>query len=108
MSASRVSWGFQHKFRAVPTTVDGYKFHSKKESQYYQDLKLAQTSGQLLFFLMQVPIHISPGVTYRVDFVEFWANGDVRFVDVKGLSLPMYKTKKILVEQKYPFRILEG
>lgn len=102
------SWGYKHKFHAKPTTVDGYKFHSKKESQYYQDLELAKKSGQLLFFLMQVPIHISPGVKYVIDFLEFWANGEVRFVDVKGMKLPMYEMKKKLVEEKYPFRILEG
>lgn len=103
-----MSWGFRHKFNAIRTEVDGYKFGSKKEAAYYQKLKIAQQSGELLFFLMQTPLHISPGTVYRVDFVEFWKSGEVRFIDVKGMKLPMYKLKKKLVEEKYPFKILEA
>lgn len=103
-----MTWNFKHKFNAIPTAVDGYKFASKKEAAYYQSLLLAKKSGELLFFLMQTPIHISPGVVYRVDFVEFWRGGEIRFVDVKGMKLSMYKMKKKLVEEHYPFKIMEA
>lgn len=97
----------RHKYSATRTVVDGYKFGSKKEARHYQDLLLAKKSGELLFFFMQTPIHISPGVVYRLDFLEFWRSGEVRFTDVKGMRLPMYRLKKKLVEDKYPFKITE-
>ena len=43
-----------------------------------------------------------------VDFVEFWKNGEVRFVDVKGMRTPMYTVKKKLVEASYPIQIIEA
>jgi len=79
-----MAWPIRHKFNAVRTEVDGVKFSSKKEARYYGDLSLAQKSGQLLFFLRQVPFHLGGGVRYVCDFAEFWANGEVRFVDTKG------------------------
>lgn len=97
-----------HKFHNVPTEVQGVKFQSKKESRYYAQLLLAQKSGELLFFLRQVPFHLPGGVVYRADFCEFWKNGDVRFVDVKGFKTPMYKVKQKLVEASYPIKILEA
>lgn len=97
-----------HKFHAKPTILDGIRFGSKKEAAYYQKLQLAKSSGQLLFFLRQVPIALPGGVTYRCDFQEFWANGEVRFVDVKGMKTPMYTLKKSQVEALYPFTIIEA
>jgi hypothetical protein len=98
----------RHKFNAKPTTVDGIRFGSKKEAAYYQQLQLAKSSGQLLFFLRQVPFTLPGEVTYRCDFQEFWASGEVRFVDVKGMRTPMYVLKKKQVEALYPVTIIEA
>ena len=84
---------FRHKFNAKPTECDGIKFASKKEAQYYQDLKLRQAAGLVLFFLRQVPFHLPGTIRYVVDFAEFLADGEVRFVDVKGYKTDMYKLK---------------
>ena len=97
-----------HKFKNIPTDVDGIKFNSKKEAAYWSGLVLARKSGRLLFALRQVPFHVSGNVRYVVDFVEFWASGEVRFVDVKGFKTPMYNLKKKLVEAEYPINILES
>ena len=44
----------------------------------------------------------------RIDFVVFWANGEVTFVDVKGMKTEQYKAKKRMVETMYaPVRIEE-
>lgn len=99
---------FRHKFHNIPTSVGNAKFSSKKEAKYWQELQMAIQSGDLLFALRQAPFHLKSGVRYVVDFVEFWSNGDVRFVDVKGLKTPMYKVKKKLVEAEYPITILEA
>ena len=42
-----------------------------------------------------------------VDFVEFWADGTVNFIDVKGYKTPQYKRNKKLVEALYPIEIIE-
>lgn len=97
----------RHKFGNIPTITDGIRFQSKKESRYYQDLLLAQRSGDLLFHLRQVPFHLPGGVRYVVDFVEFWRTGDVRFVDVKGHKTQTYITKKKIVESLFPIKIIE-
>lgn len=95
----------RHKFGAKPQTLDGIRFDSKAEAAYYQRLKIAQGSGELLFFLRQVPFHLPGGVRYVVDFQEFWADGEVKFTDVKGMETKEFKTKKKLVESIYPITI---
>lgn len=97
-----------HKFRAQRTEIDGISFSSKKEARYYQNLLLAKKSGELLFFLRQVPFHLGGGVRYICDFGEFWKNGEVRFVDTKGFRTPMYIAKKKMVEALYPVTIIEA
>lgn len=95
----------QHKFRAKPTDVDGIRFDSKKEARYYQELKLRQRAGEVIFFLRQVPFHLPGNVRYVVDFQEFHADGTVHFIDVKGVATDMFKTKKAQVEGLYPVEI---
>jgi hypothetical protein len=102
-----MTFPLRHKFNAVRTEVDGVKFASKREARYYQELQLAQKSGELLFFLRQVPLHLAGGVKYICDFLEFWKNGEVRFVDTKGFRTPMYTAKRKMVEATYPITILE-
>lgn len=98
---------FRHKFNAKRTEYDGISFSSKREAKYYADLLLAKSSGELVFFLRQVPFHLPGGVKYLVDFVEFWKDGSVRFCDVKGFKTPMYIIKKKQVESIYPVEITE-
>ena len=70
-------------------------------------LLAAKKSGELLFFLREVRIDLPGGIIYRLDFQEFWANGDIVWMDVKGMSTQVYKIKKKLVETNYPFKITE-
>lgn len=97
----------KHKFRAKPTTVDEFKFASKKEAKRYSDLLMLQKDGVVLFFLRQVPFHLDGGVKYVCDFLVFWANDDITFEDVKGMKTPMYILKKKQVEARYPITITE-
>ncbi len=97
----------KHKFKAISTESDGIKFSSKKEAKHYQELKLLQKSGGLLFFLRQVPFHLPGGVKYVCDFLCFWKDGTVTIEDVKGMKTPMYSLKKKQVETIYPITITE-
>lgn len=96
-----------HKYHAKRTENDGISFSSKKEAAYYERLKFLQRSGQIVFFLRQVPFDIGGGVKYRADFMIFWSDGKVTVVDVKGLKLPDYIAKKKIVESLYPIEIEE-
>lgn len=95
------------KFNAKPKEVDGIRFDSKKEADYYLKLKYAKKAGDVVMFLRQVPFDLPGGVKYRLDFQEFWADGTVRFVDVKGYATEVYKLKKAQVEALYPIQIEE-
>ncbi len=95
----------KHKFHAVPCKADDYNFSSKAERKYYHSLKALKNSGQVIFFLMQVPFHL-PGKTKSiVDFQVFYADGTVDFVDVKGVETEIFKLKKRQVEEIYPVKI---
>ena len=94
-----------HKFHAKPTTLDGIRFDSKKEANYYQELKFRILAKEIVFFLRQIPFHLSGGVVYRVDFQEFHSDGTVHFIDVKGYKTKDFIMKKKMVESEYPVEI---
>lgn len=87
--------------------LDGQTFDSQKEASYYRTLKGQMAEGRLLYFLRQVPFHLPGGVVYRADFMEFYKDGSVRVVDVKGHRTREYITKKKMVEALYPVTIEE-
>jgi len=95
----------RHKFNAKPTQSDGIRFDSKLEARYYDQLKLRQRAGEVVFFMRQVPFHLPGGVRYVCDFQEFWSDGSVHFVDVKGMETSDFKMKKKQVEAIYPVEI---
>jgi hypothetical protein len=96
-----------HKFRAIRCEADGIKFPSKKERKRYLELKQLQASGEITFFLRQVPFYLAGGVKYVCDFQVFWSDGHVEFEDVKGMKTPVYIAKKKMVEATYPIQITE-
>jgi len=95
----------KHKFGAKRTQTDDIKFDSKLEANYYRKLKMAVSSGELLFFLRQPLFDLGGGVTYKADFAEYWADGEVKFTDVKGVETKDFVMKKKLVESLYPITI---
>ena len=96
---------YRHKYNAVSINHDGIKFQSKKEGKYYLDLKIRVAAKEVIFFLRQVPFHLPGGITYRVDFQEFHADGTLHFVDVKGTQTKEFIMKKKMVESLYPVEI---
>jgi hypothetical protein len=97
----------KHKFNAVRSECDGFKFASKKEQKRYLELKMLREASEVSFFQMQTPFHLTGGVKYICDFQVYWSNGDITFEDVKGVKTPMYILKKKQVEQLYPITITE-
>lgn len=97
----------RHKFNAVRTERNGIKFDSQKEGRYYDRLQVLVKVGAVVMFLRQVPFDLPGGVKYRVDFVEFHADGTVHFVEIKGVRTKEYIMKKKQVEALYPVEIEE-
>ena len=44
----------RHKFKAVRSESDGFKFASKKELRRYLELKMLRACGKVLFFLIKL------------------------------------------------------
>ena len=102
----------RHKFNAKQARrqwPDGteIKFPSKKEAREYDKCLLEQQTGELLFFLRQVPFHLPGNVTYRLDFMKFWSDGTVTMVDAKGVRTPAYIKVLKQVQGLYPVEIIE-
>ena len=95
----------RHKFGAIKCQRDGKKFASRLERSYYDQLLIRQKSGEVLFFLMQVPFALPGGVKHIIDFQVFLADGSVEFVETKGKDLPMGIAKRKMVEELYPIQI---
>lgn len=95
----------RHKFKAKPVQDDGNYFASKLEWAFYRKLNLLKQTGNILFFLRQVPFHLPGGVKYVVDFVVFYKEGEVAFYDVKGMKTNEFIAKKKMVEAIYPVTI---
>lgn len=83
------------------------RFQSLAEAKYYDQLVHLRREGVVSFFLRQCPMHLPAGIKYVVDFIVFYADETVDFVDVKGQSTPMYLLKKKQVEHLYPVEIKE-
>ena len=94
-----------NKFGAIRTKVDDIGFDSKMEAKYYNKLKMAQSAGELLYFLRQPLFDLGGGVTYKADFLEVWSDGEIKIVDVKGVETAGFKVKKKIVESRYPIKI---
>lgn len=93
------------KYNATKTQVDGITFDSKKEATYYIGLKQQQQAGDVRYFHRQVRFDLPGNTAYRVDFQIFYADGTVRYVDVKGYLTKEFIRAKKQVEALYPVTI---
>jgi len=100
----------RNKYGAVPTVVDGIRFHSALEAKYYANLKLMERAGEVYGVELQKPYPILTNGklcgSYRADFV-FWDQREkrTRTIDVKGMDTPVSRLKRKLVEAQYGIKI---
>ena len=101
------------KYKNKKPVVDGHKFDSQKEANYYKVLKMAKQSGDIEELELQPLIRLQDGfddkegnhhrpINYKPDFRIVWADGREEYVDVKGYKTAIYKIKKKLLLKKYP------
>lgn len=92
------------KYGAVKTTVDGIVFDSKKEANYYCELKMLQMAGEIKDFELQPEFVLQDSfkhlgkkirpIVYRADFKVTDATGQIYYVDTKGFKTKEYMMKK--------------
>lgn len=99
--------GNRSKYGAIKTSVDGHTFDSKKEAEYYQELKLRLQSGDIKGFCLQPIFVLAPGLKYKADFIVFYNDGTSEIIDTKGFKTKEYIAKKKVFEDKFNLKIKE-
>lgn len=84
------------KYKNKKVVIDGIKFDSKHEAEYYLYLKKLKEEGKIKDFGLQHKFELQPSfkkygkahraITYTVDFAIYHLNGEVEYVDVKGVE----------------------
>lgn len=84
------------KYRNKITVFDGIKFHSKREAEYYQELKLRERAKQIHNLQLQVkyPLIVNGEIVskYIADFV-YIENGKLVIDDLKGVRTAVFNLK---------------
>jgi hypothetical protein len=105
------------KFSNIKSEIDGYKFDSKKESEFYGSLKIKKQAGLIKDFKMQVPYEIIVNniriANYFLDFLVENNDGTIEYIDIKGkdkktnkfIKTGVFALKKRLVEAIYGIKI---
>jgi len=98
---------YKSKYKNKYTVIDGIKFQSIKEANKYSELKMLKLTGEIKFFLRQVPFDLPGNIKYKLDFLVFWSDGKISFIDVKGFKTQVYKIKKKQIKSLYGVDIEE-
>ena len=93
------------KYHNKKTMVDGIKFDSDKEDDYYCELRMLKMAGVVKDFVLQPKYELQPkyhykgktvrAINYVADFKVFYTDGHIEVVDVKGV-----RTKEYLLKRK--------
>lgn len=101
-----------NKFNAKKVTVDGFKFDSQAEADYWLYLKELWQEGKILEIELQPKYELQPKFTnprgskilpinYKADFLVTYKDGSKQVIDVKGMETADFKLKKKMFEYKY-------
>lgn len=96
------------KYNARKVNIDGIKFDSQAEANYYCALKILLKKGEITGFCRQARFVITEGrngengAEYVADFVVFYPDNTYRIVDVKGVKTETFKLKVKSFREKYP------
>lgn len=98
----------RNKYNNLPTVIDDIKFHSKKESARYVQLKLDEKAGLIHDLKLQVPFQlIEPlvingkrhrAIIYYADFTYYDPENNYIVEDVKGMITDIFKIKYRLMK----------
>jgi len=90
-----------NKYRAIPTTIDGIIFASKREAARYAELKIMQKAWLITDLQLQptyqIVINGIKVCKVKLDF-SYSKNGALIVEDVKGVDTPVSRLKRKLVK----------
>jgi thymidylate kinase len=102
-----------NKYGAKKVIIDGIKFDSKMEADYF--LYLKQQPNVIAFrlqpkFLLQDKF-VKRGITfrkieYKADFDVLYEGGRIETIDIKGAETEVFKIKRKLFEAKFPQELI--
>ncbi|MFA7122052.1 MAG: DUF1064 domain-containing protein [Bacilli bacterium] len=103
-----------HKYHAKVTEVDGQRFASKMEAEYYAHLLILQKAGEVDTFTTQPKFELQPAYTdaagkkvrpihYVADFLVRYSDGSEKVIDVKGVKTPEFRLKQKMFGFVHPF-----
>jgi hypothetical protein len=106
-----------NKYHAQPVVIDGHRFPSTAEGDYYCKLKLLMQAGEVAWFAVQ-PRFIIEGGEYVADFIVAYNRpadlamglrtiSHVTVEDVKGYKTDLYERSKKQVKARYGIEIVE-
>lgn len=102
-----------NKYGAKPMVIDGIRFDSTLEAEYYVYLKALNKAGVIAKLELQVKCELLPAqkhpvtgkhiraITYIADFRVTYPDGSVEYLDTKGYEKPEFKLKAKLFIAKY-------
>lgn len=85
----------RNKYGAKKVIIDGIKFDSKAEGEFYQYLKFleSKSNGQLEILSLQPKVYMTNAkILYKPDFLIRELN-DLVYIDVKGMRTPVFNLK---------------
>lgn len=104
-----LKWKFpQDKYHNKPLEVDGWKFDSKAEAKYYQDLKIMKAAGEVLGWDYKPVFWLTPDIKYIADWTVYYSDGKIEVIDNKGgLETKEFILKKKLFNSSHPLAPLK-
>lgn len=96
------------KYRNIKTVIDGIKFDSKREAQYYLYYKHLEAAGTIKNLVLQYPLQfIYNGKKMFKYIADFYYEDDygAHYIDVKGVQTAVFKLKKKLIEAQHNITI---
>lgn len=100
------------KYHAHKTVINGIRFDSKAEANYYLILLDKQRTGEIQGFTLQPKFILQESfkkngktyraITYIADFLITHNDDSVEVIDVKGVITKEFAIKRKLFEAKFP------
>ena len=99
------------KYNNRKVEIDGHKFDSKLEAQYYTFLKHKKATGKIKDFSLQPRYTLQEtfkrdgktyrSITYIADFEVLHNDGSTQVIDVKGMMTDVFKIKAKMFTKLY-------
>lgn len=84
------------KYKSIKTIINGVKFDSKSEANYYLFLLSEESKGRIEIVSLQPKIYLTNArILYKPDFL-IKESDKLIYIDVKGFVTPVFAIKKRL------------